>query len=157
VPLSTRSRNLVIGNADSKNSLNDFWEEYMLLKGVYTVTSRAPDRPIFDQIATVRKGDLIMLNRNRGHLGGIVAITTVLTEATPPSQYDYDHSTKQSQWISEAKVEPWLVLPQPFLHGEMWARLGHQVFVSATVNPVPAPDDAALVDLFFEKLALKFK
>jgi hypothetical protein len=155
-------RNLAICHADSKNSLNAFWEKYMLLKPCFTVTSRAPTRPIFMQISTLHPGDLILLNRNLGHLGGVIGFSTVLSEATPPEQYDYDHSTKQGQWISEIAVEPWLVLSEPLSHTEMSDRLnrlglGPMRVVSATVNPISAPQDTALIDLFFEKLALKFK
>jgi hypothetical protein len=87
--------------------------------------------------------------------GGLIAITTVLTESIMPEQYDCSHG--EAQWYSEVTVEPWLVLPAQICHRDIEARLGHDLVVPRTNSGIIPPNDAILVDLFFEKLALKFK
>jgi hypothetical protein len=154
--------NLYICHADSKNSPGAFWEDYMYLKHSYIVTGANPGRPTMLQIDALKEGDILMLNRNLGSLGGIVAVTAVRAVAGVAIQYNYDAASDHSEWIREAATEEWLVLPRPLSHTEIASRLnqlglGSLRPVSATVNSISAPVDAALIDLFFEKYALKYK
>lgn len=93
-----------------------------------------------------------MLNRNLGAEGGLFGLTTVLTKATDPEQFDLYEGVPR--YYRQVEVEPYLILPEPISHTDIANRIGKELIVMKTVNGIESPIDAQILDLFFER---KFK
>jgi hypothetical protein len=116
------------------------------------VLGHRPTRTPLIQIQSLRPGDLILLNRNLGQLGGLVALSTVLSEPSEPEQYDDVDGVLR--YYSYVDVEPRLILAEPLTHQEIKKALGKDLMVVKALNGIEPPTDAQLLDLFFER---KFK
>jgi hypothetical protein len=139
-------RLLKVGNSDRKDDLEGFFENRMIEKNVFSVTSSNKERCV-KLIQEAEDKSIVFLHRNLGGDGsGIIAVSTIVGQPSEPILV-------KGFWLSEVKVEPWIVLHEPIPHWEIEKKVGRlSIRIQHTVNSI---DDVTfangLLDLFFEK------
>ena len=120
-----------------------------------SVTGSGLLRPALKQIQALCPGDILLLHRNSGADGGIVAMGKVVgPPLSKPEQFDV--SAGKPDYHNFVPVETWIRLAEPLSHADIDAAISTRfsIHITKTVNLIDPKILRPLLDLFFDRWLL---